>query len=471
MMNDSGCTVKPHYIYITNLLYPYLTLLIIPVIRGLLQYLFGGKGALSAVLTAEAVLLCVAVFVAVLKLKRIVLFFDRSISVQKGLFCRVSYRIPPSASKVVVLESNPLLKILGAYRLKIYTEAGLRRRPDESILVRRADAARIYAMYKVKGETVRSNTYGDVIMSAALSSSTAGLLLSIPIIKVVLSVLGEEIPSLLPALNNPELSYSWLETVGKYLTLALMIGYAVSFTVLLLKNYGFSSVRSNGRIMLDSGRLPHKTAVLEGRSVNAVKVLTAPLMLLAGKCAVKFSACGYGRKKGEIGLLVPCVKPSLALGLVRWLLPEYKNVENILRPERHAVRRCVWLPLAALVSLVSAAIAVNALVPEFYEFVWLAALIATAFTSVLLFLRIYAINKGGFSLSNGQVWIKSLSKFSIGELQCKTDAVYFLRLSQTPFDRRHGHCTVRLQLMGKNHDTASVRYLGYSKAKELLRHI
>ena len=196
MMNDSGFTVKPHYIYITNLLYPYLTLLIIPVIRGLLQYLFGGKGALSAVLTAEAVLLCVAVFVAVLKLKRIVLFFDRSISVQKGLFCRVSYRIPPSASKVVVLESNPLLKILGAYRLKIYTEAGLRRRPDESILVRRADAARIYAMYKVKGETVRSNTYGEVIMSAALSSSTAGLLLSIPIIKVVLSVLGEEIPSL-----------------------------------------------------------------------------------------------------------------------------------------------------------------------------------------------------------------------------------------------------------------------------------
>lgn len=468
-MTDNRFTVRPHFIYAANLLYPYLTLLIIPVVRGLMQYLSDGGGALSSYLAAEAVVLSIAVTVAFLKLRRTRLIFNNGINVTKGLFCRVSYRIPPSASKVIVLESDPILHCLGAYRLKIYTESGLRKKPDECIPICKADAYNIYNLFGVKGEAVRSNTKADVIVSAALSSSAAGLLLSIPAVKVTVSLLGESVPSLLPKLRNAGMSLEWLISVGRYLTIALIIGYFVSFTVLLLRNYGFSSSRSNDRIMLNSGRLPHRTVFLNNRSVNAVRTVTAPLMLLTKKCAVKFSSCGYGRRRGEIGLLVPCVKPSLAKGLVQWLLPDYVTAAERIRPCRKGVRRSMCLPTFMITASAAAVLAVRRFRPEFFKPALLIWLMTAVFAAVLLLMRLYALKNGGFSLSNGMVWIKGLSGLRVNELQCGLKSVHCIRLSQTPFDRRHGHCTVKLRLIGKNRETAAQRYMDYENIRKIFR--
>ncbi len=461
-MKQVEITVKPHFLYLARLLYPYLTLLIIPVARGLFSHLFNGKSTLSGVLVAEGILLALAITTAILKLKRTRLCFsDGKITVKKGLFLRVKYSIFNVESRVTVLESNPVLSIFGAVRLKIYTEAGKSKRADENILISRKTAGEIYKIYGSNGQAVKSNTLGEVIMSAALSSIAAGLLLTVPIVKVAMSLLGKNLPSLLPTAKSIYLNTADVRVLGRWITVVLLLGYAVSFLALFLRNFGFLSVKSDKKIMISSGFLPHRVAMLSTRSVKAVRTVTAPLMLLAKKCAVKFSACGYGRLKGEIGLLLPLVKPTIARGLVQWLLPSFKPTEFNLKPARKAYWRIVWLPLL----LVSIAVAILVFVKIYFYKLWgfgvLIALLIVSYALVLLLMRCYAVKSGGVSGTSGQITACGIKGFALDKLQIKKESVQWVRISRTPFDKRLGHCTVKFRATGKNRDSVKVKYLNY----------
>ena len=461
-MKQVEITVKPHFLYLARLMYPYLTLLIIPVARGLFLHLFYGKNTLSGVLVAEGILLVLAGVTSVLKFKRTRIYLSNDkMTVEKGLFLRVNYSVFNDKSMVTVLENNPVLSLFGAVRLKIYTEAGKSKREDENILINRKTAGEIYKIYGSTGQAVKSNTFGEVIMSAALSSVTAGLLLTVPIVKVTMSLLGKNLPSLLPTAKNIYLSTADASVLGRWLTAILLLGYAVSFLVLFLRNYGFLSVKSDEKIMISSGMLPHRTVMLPSQSVKAVRTVTAPLMLLARKCAVKFSACGYGRLKGEIGLLLPSVKPTIAKGLVQWLLPRFKQTEFKLKPERKAYRRIIWLPSFLLSVAVEILGFVKVYIYKLWDFAVLVAVFITVYAIVLLLMRCYSVKHGGVSEVSEQITAYGIKGFSLDKLQLKTEAVQWIRISRTPFDKRHGHCTVKLRATGKNRDTVKVKYLDY----------
>ncbi len=467
-MNNEKTPVRPHFVYVFTLLYPYLSLLIIPVIRGVYRFLAGKSSTLSAFFAAEVIMLCVAFLAALLKLKYTRLTFDSDITVQKGLIFRVRYTIPNKASRVVMLESDPFSRIVGIYRLKIYTEAGARRRPDEKLPISRKTAMLLFERLKIDGQTVKSNTVGNVVMSAALSSSMAGFLLAAPMVKAVASFLGEGISSVLPRLRQQSLETAELEAIGQMLPLVFLLGYTVSFAVLLLRNSGFSSVKSGNRIMLDSGRLPHRTAFLKTDSVNAVKTVTAPLMRLAGKCAVKFSACGFGRSKGEIGLLLPCVKPQLASGLVQWMLPEVKTAKGKVAPDKSAKRRCVLLPCILVAAVVFAARSLQLMLPFLRSVILSFAMITVIIILLWLVARLLVLYKGRFSVDRDSCSVTGRYGFGTVKLQCALKSVECITVCRTPFDRLHGHCTVKVRTAAKNRDEVKVKYLDYGEVKRVV---
>ncbi len=462
-------TVRPHFVYVFTLLYPYLSLLIIPVIRGVYRYLCGKDSTLSAFFTAEVVMLGIAFLTAVLKLRRTKLEFDDGIKVQKGLFFKVRYTIPERCEKVIMLETDPLSRLVGVYRLKIYTEAGVRRRPDEKLPIPQKTARLILENYNFYGQTVKINSVGNVIMSAALSSSVTGFLLAFPIVKLIVATVGEGASTVLKNMGASGFEGAQLHTAVKLLPIVILLGYIVSFLVIFLRNCGFSTAKNGNRIMLDSGVLPHRTVFFKDGSVNAVKIITAPLMRLARKTAVKFSACGFGRSKGEIGLLVPCVKPQFVKGLAEWLLPTIKVPENRLSPDKRAVKRCFWLPtLFSTLAVVTAYGFVKAF-PQFTSTVVSAAIISLILLLMWLSVRILLVFVGCISLQNG--FCKSVGRKGFGtvELLCPLKNIECIKVTRSPFDKRHGHCSVTVRTAFKNRDAVKVRYIDYKTVCKLLK--
>ncbi len=463
-MDSKSVKIKPHFLYIFTLLYPYLTLLIIPVLKETVSFVLGKSTSVSELFAAELALLSAAVTLALLKYRRTVLIFGDEITVKKGLFCRMSYTLPKGTARVVVLESNPLLRPLGVFKLKIYTEGGVRKRADENLPIGRKTAEKLYKMLAVDGQAVRSNTFGNVLMSAALSSSVAGWLLAMPIVKIVGNLAGDGLTKRLYNLKNADEIAEISLYFGKFLPLVLLLGYIISFFVLLLKNSGFQSVKSGKKIMLSSGRLPYRTLFLKADCVRATKAVTAPLMLLADKCAVKFSACGFGRAKGEIGLLVPCVKPTIAKGLLQWLLPHLDSTGSGIRPPKAARKRALFLPLLLLALCIAAAYAGALLLPRFEKILYSVALVQSFVLLLYTAVRLTAVRVGRFSAANGSVNVKYRQGFKIAELTADRKSVGQIRVLTTPFDRKHGQCSVKIRLLGKNRDCAKLKFLDKHQA-------
>ncbi len=471
MLNSRKIIIKPHFLYIINLLYPYLTLLIIPILRGVLRFVFDKSRAFSQFLFLELAVLTLAVIVSVIKFKKYSIEVGGGITVKKGLFCRTEYTVKMGVPKITVIESNPFLRSLGVYRLKIYTEAGHRHRPDESVLIGVGDAKRLYALNAVNGESVRSNTYGEVIMSAALSSSATGILLSIPIVKLSFSLLGKSVPSLIPQFSTEALKTLDFAKLGQYATVLLVVGYLVSFLILFLRNYGFSSARAEGKIILKSGKLPHRTVCLDADSVKAVKFITAPIMLCARKCAVKFSACGYGLKKGEIGLLMPSVKPSIAKGLTKWLLPDFEADFKGIKPPSKALKRCIKPPIALFSVFLAAVLAVFKQFPNIAKPLMPIFSVLGFVISIWLAMRIYGFHKSCVAFSDLKLKIKSIRGLQAVELQASKSELYCFKISQALFDRLCGQCSLTVRLQGKNKDTVKVKYIEVDALKEYLENI
>ncbi len=461
-------TVRPHFVYAFTLLYPYLSLLVIPVVREFYRFVTGKDSTLSSFFTAEVAMLIIAFLTAVLKLRRTKLEFCDYVKVQKGLFFKVNYTIPEHCEKVIMLESSPFSRLIGMYRLKIYTEAGRRRRPDEKLPISKKTAQLIFEKYKFCGQAVKSNSVGNVIMSAALSSSFTGFLLAFPIVRFIVSAVGESTTSIFKRVEASEIDPEWLLAVIRALPISVLIGYAVSFLVIFFRNCGFSTAKNGNRIMLDSGILPHRTVFLKENSVNAVKIVTAPLMRLANKTAVKFSACGFGRAKGEIGLLVPCVKPQFVKGLAEWLLPSVKIPENTLSPDKKAIRRCFWLPTFFGSLVISLGIAFLRYSPNIRSTVISAMIITLVIILMWLAARILLVFLGCISLENGTCKAVGRSGFGTVELLCPLQSLERIKITKSPFDRRHGHCSVTVQTAFKNRDKVKVKYLDYKSVLELL---
>jgi hypothetical protein len=98
---------------------------------------------------------------------------------------------------------------------------------------------------------------------------------------------------------------------------------------------------------------------------------------------------------------------------------------------------------------------------KLWDFAVLVAVFITVYAIVLLLMRCYSVKHGGVSEVSEQITAYGIKGFSLDKLQLKTEAVQWIRISRTPFDKRHGHCTVKLRATGKNRDTVKVKYLDY----------
>ena len=163
--------IKPHFLYIARLLYPYLSLLIIPVVSGLARYLLGAHQTLSQLLVAEAILLIVAIYLSFLKYKRYLIVFGDSIYVSRGLFCQLTYTIPKAIERIISVEENFILRLFGVYILKIYTDAGASYKADVSIPIKRCDALKINEALKIENGTILKSSLASNLFMALASSS------------------------------------------------------------------------------------------------------------------------------------------------------------------------------------------------------------------------------------------------------------------------------------------------------------
>ncbi len=136
---------KAHPLMILTIIKPFLVVLLIPVIRGVLQYLQDRQ--ITPILRVELMLFGCIVLIGVLRWRAFRLICDEStVTVRDGVFYVRQAVIPITGLSSVQSEQTPLDFIFKSLTFRINTEAGGSKTTDYSFKLSRKDGREVAAL-------------------------------------------------------------------------------------------------------------------------------------------------------------------------------------------------------------------------------------------------------------------------------------------------------------------------------------
>ena len=246
---------KAHPLMIFSIIKPFLFILLIPVLRGIVKYIENGK--VTTILGQEIAVLLVILIYGVLRWRLFRLTLDDdAVTVREGLFMERKAVIPISGLSSVQSEQTPLDYILGSVTFRINTEAGSRQKTDYSFKLSRKDARTVAdLLYGHKsGEPVRFSPFKIALLAAATSSAFTGMLVGVPILNNTAKLAGVGVNEILEQLNSVSNKFqTYFPPIVNIATLILLASFVVSFIYSFFKYLRFRIFLNEDRVEVRSG--------------------------------------------------------------------------------------------------------------------------------------------------------------------------------------------------------------------------
>jgi len=462
--------IRPHKCIVLSFVYPYLSLLFIPLIRGISNY--GKGGALSSFLIGESIVALIVAVIAILKWHRFhCLISEDAVTIKKGLFYRVEFNIPTEKIGIIALDKSPLLSFVGARGLKIYTESGNSKKATVDIPIKISDANNVNALYydQTPKKIYHCHLVETIILSATVSSAATGLLIAAPIISQTGKLIGASLSDMILAeiTKVSERLPSIIPTAASVISIVLLAGYMISFVNAFLRNINFEIFKNNDTLVVDAGVFPHRTIMLDIKDIQAVSIIQNPVMQLLRHYTVKMSISGYGKSKNEVSVLLPAVTKREINNFLDEFLPEWKNNDIDNRPPASSIRRFIIPPVVLILAAFPAQWILGRYYPQFSDLFLFLAYVLIGISFIWGATRIRQFVRGGISFGDTITMISG-RYLSLVELRVKQDNVEYFRVFRYPQDYLSGLCRLKIAVRSKNGDRLFFISLNYKNFRKKL---
>ena len=454
---------RAHFLMSLRLIKPFLFVLVLPLIKGGIQYLLYRK--ISGVWLLEAVLVAIIVTIALVRCYTYtVTVAKRELIVKNGIFIRATSHIPKDKISSIYISRGILDRVFGSAICHINTEAGRKGSPDFIFKLSHTDAIKLSKLL-YGGEKQVKVVFSPLkiaLLAAATSSSVTGLVVGVPIMNQI----GKLLDLALEQMILDEISHAadkasvYVPPIFSIITLVLLITYGFAVTVSFFKNVNFKLSSDRHRIEVRSGLITRRRTIFNKRGVNNLCIEQNPLMRVFRTYSMYASIGGYGNKKGEKAVVVPCGRKQTVQYHLSSYFPHLKAEGTRLSAKRSTKMLMRFLYVPRLIALLTIIAAVSITV-IFAYFDRLVIFIAAA---ILLISGYYAnvcyntYKNGGLSFGD-TVYARGMRFFTFRELYCERERVGIIRISQTPADRRYNTCKVKITMRSESADRVKVRNL------------
>lgn len=466
---------RAHPLMIVSLMRPFLFVLVLPVLKGVVQYIVSSE--VTGVLTLEIILFAAIVFFAAVRCAAFRLVCgERAVTVKSGVIFRTSSVMSISKLSSVQTVQNPADAVLGAVTYRINTEAGRRGKADFEFKLSRRDSAEVSKrLYGAENPTaVRFSVIKVAMMAATTSSAVTGMIVAVPVINRAGKLLGVALDRMLFDEIN-EVSgeiQSYFPPVVNTISLIFLLAYAVAFVYSFIKYINFSLFLERDKLEVRSGFFVRSRTSFKKESVNDVLIDQTPLMRIFRRYAMKVSVGGYGGAKGDAAVIVPSGRHGEIKRQFSIYFPFLAPDGRLLHPTRGRNSRARFLYFPAVYFLITAGISlVLALIfPDFGRLILFLMAVVECVVLYYAYLSIFEYRFGKLSLGRN-VYARSVKIFNTCELYCPADRVGEIRLTRTPPDIRRGTCKTRVTVRSEGADSIRVRNLDYEELKrEIAEH-
>ena len=245
-------TFKAHPLMLYRFIKPFLFVLVLPLIKGAVQYLIYKE--ISGVWALEFIAFSIIFSVALLRTLMFSLKVeDDFLTVRNGFFLRRKVKIPRKELSSISYRRNLADLIFSSVTFRLNTEAGSTEKADVEFKLSRRSAKKLWELLYV-GDTKTDYRFSPIkiaALSASSSSFLTGILVAVPTIGFLGKLLGISIERLLIGrLSELALKVNnYFPPIVNLITLIFLLFYGISFIASLVKNIDFRL--KNGKKMIE----------------------------------------------------------------------------------------------------------------------------------------------------------------------------------------------------------------------------
>lgn len=463
---------RAHPLMIVGLIKPFSFILVIPVLKGIIQYLIGHR--VTGVLTLELIAFGAITLIAALRCRAFRLICTpNGVTVKSGVLFKTEAYIPTDKLSSVRATQNPFDAVFRSVTFGINTEAGRPGRTDFEFKLSLKDSREVSLLLYGDENTqaVRFSALKIAVMAATTSSAVTGMLIAVPVINKAGKLLGIALENiLLDEINNASSNFkNYFPPIVNTITLIFILSYAVSFLYSLFKYINFNLFLEKDKLTVQSGFFVRSRSSFKKSSVNNVVIDQSPLMRIFGRYAMKVGVGGYGGGKRETAIIVPSGRRGEIRNCFSDFFPFLLPDGRLLHPRRDRTTRNRFLYFPWL--YLSLTVIVFVIFAHFFpEFARLALFATTVLCAVIFYyagLKLFEFRLGKLRLGQN-LYAQGIKGFDTCELYCPRENIGEIKLVRTPPDRVFNTCSIVLTVRSEGADTIRVRMLDY---EQVLREI
>ena len=460
---------KAHPLMILSLIKPFLFVLILPVLKGAVQYLIYRR--ITGVFTLEAAALIVMLLAAFLRFRSFSIVCGKNgVKISEGVFLKKTSYIAVSKLSSVQTVQNPLDAVFGAVTYCVNTEAGKKGKTDFKFKLSLKNSKKVSELLYGKSDytAVRFSFVKVAVMAATTSSAVTGMIIGVPIINKAGKLLGLALDSiLLNEINNVSGQVkSYFPPIVSAITLIFLLSYAVSFVYSFFKYINFKLFLEKDKLEVRSGFFVRSRTSFKKSSVNDVIIDQTPLMRLFKRYAMKVSVGGYGNSKSETAVLVPSERRGNIkrqfMAYFPFLIPGGRLLHA--GRDKKTKSRFLYFPRLYFCIATAAAVIPAVIFPKFARFILFLYLV-TAAVLYYSYLCIFDFRFGKLRIGDN-IYAQGIKGFNTYEFYCPKENVGEIKIIRTLPARKYGTCTVTVSVRSESADSVTVRHLDYGSVKQ-----
>lgn len=465
-------TYRGHPLMIFSFLKPFLFVLVIPVIKGLLQYIIYRR--ISGIISFEIYLFAAILLIAVARwLSFTVVHTDKSLTINSGMIFKSHAKISLDKLSCFSQTVNPVLKLCGAVSFEVNTEAGGRENADFKFILKSDDAVKLSSfVYGDAGSPVIKYSNPKIaLFSVSSSSALTGIIVAAPFInragKLLNIAITEMIFDEIDTFSNKFMEY--FPPAVTALTVIVVLAFGISFIISFLKNLTFRLRVDENRMETSSGLLSRKRTVFSKTAVNNTVIIQTPIMRFFKNYSIYASVGGFGTRRSEKAVIIPCGKHREIKSEFRTFFPFLQRDSKPLKANQssRSLKRFLWLPKLYGLLILAVCITLMIIFRHFDRFVLFIASMALLVDLYYADLCKCCYLHGGLSIGDN-IGAKGAKGFNFCEMNCDKTKVGVIRIKETLPDRKYGTCKVKVTVRSENAYGITVKNLNKSEVLKAL---
>ncbi len=441
--------------------YPYSALLTVPLVK---QAVGMVTHTLEIWADAPAIIATAATFL--LPLVKTLLFSLKldagKATVTEGVFIRRRREFSLENS-VITVRHGAFYRAAGLAAVKIYPPDGSG--AAVSVTLSRGNIKKLLAFYPESAHiyTKKFRVADAVIYALGSSSFVSGMLVAVPIAgkltATVNRILKSEIAKgFLP--DRGDVTSAAISLLIRLPLLMLCVAYTVSFLRAAADVWNFSVDRQRRTVTVSSGLLHRKKTYLPADGIRSFYCRQGFLLSLLHKKSASVITDGYAETRKDSACILPLIPQDT--GFSSFGLTLHRKATAAARP----MKKYLWMLAAVCTAILLPA--------EKY----IRPLTAAGYYLILAFAAVYAAFAAAGEFRNyfrlcvrfsDVISVRGGYGFSVKELHVPEESVPAFLISETPFDRRFGVCSLRVYAAGKNKISVTVKNLDSGRINRLFR--